>query len=60
MTEHIKNPIGTFFLLLNVPYFMPSFRKIIGAVSEKLLERTDERAERGDSIGHFGFQTGDQ
>ena len=29
------------FLALNVPYFMRSFRKIVGAVSEKLPERTE-------------------
>ena len=32
------------FLVLNVPYFMPSFRKIVGAVSEKLF-RTDGRTD---------------
>ena len=49
------------FLALNVPYFMPSFRKIVGAVSEKLLRtdgRTDGRTHGGDFIGPFGFQPG--
>ena len=46
------------FLLLNVPYFMQSFRKILGAVSEKLPEQTDRLTERGDSIGPFGLQPG--
>ena len=32
-----------FFLVLNVPYFVPSFRKIVGAVSENEPEHTDER-----------------
>ena len=38
------------FLVLNVPYFIPSFRKIVGAVSEKLPEQTNGQTERGDSI----------
>ena len=36
------------FLAFNVPYFMPSFIKIVGAVSEKLFRtdgRTDGRTE---------------
>ena len=51
-----------FFLVLNVPYFEPSFEKIVGAVSEKLPlrthEQTDGRTNGGDSIGLFGFQPG--
>ena len=46
------------FLVLNVPYFVPSFGKIVGAVSEKLPLRTDGRTNGGDSIGPFGFQPG--
>ena len=50
------------FLVLNVPYFVPSFGKIVGAVSENEPERTDERTNGrtngGDSIGPFGFQPG--
>ena len=42
------------FLGLNVPYIVPSFGKIVGAVSEKLPLRTGG----GDSIGPFGFQPG--
>ena len=48
-------------MALNVPYFMPSFRKIVGAVSEKLLRtdgRTHGRTHGGDFIGPFGFQPG--
>ena len=37
---------------------MPSFGKIVGAVSENEPERTDERTDGGDSIGPFGFQPG--
>ena len=37
---------------------MPSFGKIVGAVSENEPERTDERTNGGDSIGPFGFQPG--
>ena len=32
------------FLALHVPYFIPSFRKIVGAVSKKLF-RTDGRTD---------------
>ena len=46
------------FLVLNVPYFVPSFGKTVGAVSENEPGRTDERTDGGDSIGPFGFQPG--
>ena len=46
------------FLVLNVPYFVPSFGKIVRAVSENELGRTDGRTDGGDSIGPFGFQPG--
>ena len=51
------------FLPLNVPYFMPNFRKIVGAVSEIIRDgrtngRTDGRTNGGYFIGPFGFQLG--
>ena len=47
------------FLALNVPYFMPSFRKIVGAVSEIIhYGRTDGCTDGGYFIGPFGFQPG--
>ena len=35
------------FLVLNVPYFVPTFGKIVEAVSEKLPFRTNERTRFG-------------
>ena len=46
------------FLVLNVLYFMPSFGKIVGAVSEKLPLRTDARRTR--FYRTLRFSTGDQ
>ena len=46
------------FVPINVPNFMPNFRKIRGAVSEKQPLQTDGRTDGGDFIGPFGFQPG--
>ena len=49
-----KKSTWIYFVPINVPNFMPNFRKIRVAVSEKQPLRTDG----GDLIGPFGFQPG--
>ena len=64
LRNNVKNQKSAWniFLVLLDPYFMQNFRKIVGAVSEKLPEqthgRTDGRTDGGYFIGPFGFQPG--
>ena len=63
--QKIKNPLGTFFYSIFVPYIMKKIRKIVGAVSEinrdaRTDGRTHERTDGGDFIAPFRFSTGDQ
>ena len=49
------------FLTFFTPNFVPSFRKILGAVSEIIRDRqTDTQTHRSDFIGPSRFSTGDQ
>ena len=49
------------FLTFLTPNFVPSFGKILGAVSEIIRNRhTHKRTHKPDFIGPFRFSTGDQ
>ena len=63
MTENdgkYKKCVWIRFLALNVPYFMQSFGKIVGAVSEKLLQTHARTHGRRQFYRTLRFSTGDQ